>query len=61
MALALALLLYSNRGAFARGGTPARGGIVAATVALTAVAAGYVLDTTELLVDRPGAHARQPP
>ncbi len=52
VALALAALLFVNRSAFARGGDRrARPGLVAATLAVGAVAAGYALYTTKLLLD----------
>jgi lysyl-tRNA synthetase class 2 len=52
VALALAALLYVNRSAFARGGDRrARPGLVAATLAVGAVTAGYALYTMKLLLD----------
>ena len=58
LALALAALIYRSRDAFAcQGDRELRRGLVAATVAVGAVAAGYALYTIKLLVDN---RARRP-
>ncbi|GAC1316209.1 MAG: hypothetical protein NVSMB25_01490 [Thermoleophilaceae bacterium] len=49
VALVLAALLHRNRRAFTRGGAP-RAGALAATIAVTAIASAYALDTVVLLV-----------
>src|SRR5205807_5211188 len=49
VALALAVLLSANRRAFRRGGEP-RGGLIAGTVAVGAIAAAYTVDVADLLI-----------
>ena len=51
IALALAALLYANRRAFNRGGA-ARPGVLAATIAVAAVAMGYLLAALALMLAR---------